>query len=321
MATIPKKKIIIDDESPERPELPKPEATQKISQKSSAKSGTNSTQKSGHPQKPIQKSTSSQKHSQKVNQSTQKPSLPTKKPQPSGQKSTQKQTTQKPTNKKQKSRSSSSSSSSSGSSSYSSSSGSSSYTSSSGSSSSSSSSLKEKDKKAKKSKKESPKKLLSHKTQRPKESKSKKVLKPVSSLVNQLLKRWWYALPMWPPEDYDISSKLKEKKLRVVQLQDWKKEQNIDEKGFSKCFEMPGYKYVFLDYNGQTFDFRPIEGKPSYDNLKTKPESQLYELLIKALKKQIEELSKENSTQDIQLIKELQNELKLAEKNFNALKK
>jgi hypothetical protein len=31
-----------------------------------------------------------------------------------------------------------------------------------------------------------------------------KVLKTKDSLVNQFLKRWWYALPKWPPEDYDV---------------------------------------------------------------------------------------------------------------------
>ncbi len=32
---------------------------------------------------------------------------------------------------------------------------------------------------------------------------SGKVLKTKGSLVNQLLRRWWYALPKWPPEDFD----------------------------------------------------------------------------------------------------------------------
>ena len=32
---------------------------------------------------------------------------------------------------------------------------------------------------------------------------SPKVLKTKNSLVSQLLTRWWYALPKWPPEDFD----------------------------------------------------------------------------------------------------------------------
>jgi hypothetical protein len=36
-----------------------------------------------------------------------------------------------------------------------------------------------------------------------KSSTGSKVLKTKNSLVSQLLKRWWYALPKWPPEDFD----------------------------------------------------------------------------------------------------------------------
>ena len=53
------------------------------------------------------------------------------------------------------------------------------------------------------------------------------------NLVYQLLKRWWYALPKWPPENYDPTPKLNEHKLRVVQLSEYKKEPNIDENNFT----------------------------------------------------------------------------------------
>ncbi len=36
-----------------------------------------------------------------------------------------------------------------------------------------------------------------------KKEKSGKILKTKGTLVNQLLRRWWYALPKWPPEDFD----------------------------------------------------------------------------------------------------------------------
>jgi hypothetical protein len=32
---------------------------------------------------------------------------------------------------------------------------------------------------------------------------TKKILKPKSSLVNQVLRRWWYALDEWPPKNYN----------------------------------------------------------------------------------------------------------------------
>lgn len=36
-----------------------------------------------------------------------------------------------------------------------------------------------------------------------KSASSSKVLKTKNSLVSQLLKRWWFALPKWPPENFD----------------------------------------------------------------------------------------------------------------------
>ena len=153
-----------------------------------------------------------------------------------------------------------------------------------------------------------------------KKPKKTMIMKPKSSLVYQILRRWWYALPKWPPENYDPSEKLKENKLRVVQLADWKKEPNVDENNFNKCFELSGFKYVYLDVNGMTHDFRPQENKPSYNCLMKKPDKELYQLLVTALKKQLEEINALNSKQNSNLIKDLQNELKLAENNLNKIK-
>ena len=207
---------------------------------------------------------------------------------------------------------------------YSSSSGSSS---SSSDSSSSSSSSERRKKKVKPSSSSNKKKHISSSNHKASSSKSKfkssgdkKVLKTKSSLVFQILKRWWYALPKWPPENYNPSEALKNNKLRVVQLTDWKKEPNVDENDFYKCFELPGFKYVFLDANGKTHDLRPQENKPSYNSLMKISEPKLYELLVIALKKQIEEIKKTESNQNGNLIKDLQNELRLAENNFNKIK-
>ena len=41
--------------------------------------------------------------------------------------------------------------------------------------------------------------------------------------MHQLLQRWWYALPKWPPDNLDVSEKLKENKLRLVEEKNWKK--------------------------------------------------------------------------------------------------
>ena len=186
------------------------------------------------------------------------------------------------------------------------------------SSSSSEEEIKKVKKKEKKKEKNSPKKKIKKKEEK---KNTNKILKPKSILVYQLLKRWWYALPKWPPENYDCSNKLNEQKLRVVNLIDWKKESKLDENNFEKCFELPGYKFVFCDSQGKIYDFRPEENKPSFNNLMKLSDQKLYEYLIIALKKQIEILEKEDiNTNNKELINELKEELEKNERIYSRIK-
>ena len=149
----------------------------------------------------------------------------------------------------------------------------------------------------------------------------KKSLKPKGNLVMDILKRWWYVLPEWPPENYDTSEKLKENKLRLVKIIDWKKEPKFDKDNLEKCYELPGYKYVYVNTEGKVFDFRPEEGKPSYKNLIQLPDVKLYEYLTKALKGQLEELEKRNNVLEKDLRKIIKEQYDKAEKNFERYKK
>ena len=36
-------------------------------------------------------------------------------------------------------------------------------------------------------------------------------------LVDEFAKRWWYALPQWPPEDYDYQSELSKRGFELVE--------------------------------------------------------------------------------------------------------
>ena len=152
-------------------------------------------------------------------------------------------------------------------------------------------------------------------------STKKTTLKPKGSLVYDLLERWWYALPTWPPENYDTSEKLKENKLRLVKISDWKKEPKLDKDNYEKCFELPGFKYVYLNTDGKVFDLRPEEGKPSYNNLKKLSDVKLSEYLVKALKNQLDELEKRNSVLEKELRKNIKEKLDKAERNLARLKK
>jgi len=41
-------------------------------------------------------------------------------------------------------------------------------------------------------------------------------LKTKKALIYDVLKRWWYCLPDWPPRDFDYSETLVERNLREV---------------------------------------------------------------------------------------------------------
>jgi hypothetical protein len=145
-------------------------------------------------------------------------------------------------------------------------------------------------------------------------------LKPKGVLVYELLKRWWYALPPWPPQNYDTSEKLKQNKLRLVKISDWKREPKYDNDNLEKCFELPGYKYVYLNNDGKIFDLRPEEGKPSYNNLIKLPDVKLHEYLVTALKGQLAELEKRNLINEIELRKTIKEKLDKEEKTLMRLK-
>lgn len=68
-------------------------------------------------------------------------------------------------------------------------------------------------------------------------------------LIDELAVRWWYALPKWPPENYDYTQKLRENGLRKVEIKHWKMEvEELD--GLKKVFELETFPGVFKDSLG-----------------------------------------------------------------------
>lgn len=127
-------------------------------------------------------------------------------------------------------------------------------------------------------------------------------------LVAAILCRWWHALPDWPPPDTDYQSLLKERKLRLVEIDDWEDAPDIDENGYSKVFQLSNYTGVFRDSKGTAHDLRPLENKPCYSNLIKMDEDKLYKLLVTALENQIKTLE-DNPQNHSKLINELKREL------------
>ena len=147
------------------------------------------------------------------------------------------------------------------------------------------------------------------------------ILKRKKYYVYQLLQRWWYTLPKWPPENLDMSEKLKENKLRLVEEKNWKKEVEINSDDFKKCIELPGYKYIYITKDGKVYDFRPEKDKPSFNNLMKFSDIELHKHLVNALKKQLEELDKRNYFSEKNLRQNIRNQLAIAKLNLKRIQK
>ncbi|KAF4748869.1 hypothetical protein FOZ63_020153, partial [Perkinsus olseni] len=57
-------------------------------------------------------------------------------------------------------------------------------------------------------------------------------------LVSEVLCRWWYAMPPWPPANFDYEKELERQGFRVVGLQDWEEEDDIDQEGRGKVYPL-----------------------------------------------------------------------------------
>ena len=147
------------------------------------------------------------------------------------------------------------------------------------------------------------------------------ILKRKKYYVYQLLQRWWYALPKWPPDDLDVTEKLRENKLRLVEEKNWKKEVELTSDDFKKCIELPGYKYVYMTKDGKIYDFRPEKDKPSFTNLMKMSDLELHRHLVNALKKQLEELDKRNYYTEKELRQNIRNQLVIAKLNLKHIQK
>ena len=153
-----------------------------------------------------------------------------------------------------------------------------------------------------------------------KKSNKRTILKRKKYYVHQLLQRWWYALPKWPPENLDVSEKLRENKLRLVEEKNWKKEIELNSDDYIKCIELPGYKYVYITKEGKIYDFRPQEGKPSFNNLMKLSDIELHQYIVTALKNQLNDLEKNNFFSEKKLRNDIRYQLKIAKNNLSNLK-
>ena len=117
-----------------------------------------------------------------------------------------------------------------------------------------------------------------------------RVPKTKFELIRAILERWWYGMADWPPKT-NYNEKLKEKKLRLISLEDWNLAPEV-ENGLIKVKKVENYKGIFQNTTGKLYDLRVEEGKPSFNNMKKKDNLELAILLKKCIEGQIKVLEK-----------------------------
>mmetsp|Transcript_44941 Transcript_44941/g.79643 ORF Transcript_44941/g.79643 Transcript_44941/m.79643 type:complete len:422 (+) Transcript_44941:148-1413(+) len=106
-------------------------------------------------------------------------------------------------------------------------------------------------------------------------------------LVAQLLCRWWYVLPEWPPKGFDYEKELARRLLRCVPIEQWDTEPELDSAGLRKVYALSQFPGRYRNSAGMLLDLRPVEGRPSYDRFITKSVPELYRLLLVAYRNQL----------------------------------
>jgi hypothetical protein len=137
-------------------------------------------------------------------------------------------------------------------------------------------------------------------------------------LVAEVLCRWWYVLPPWPPVDFDAQAELWSRGCRCVPVEAFEYEPEIDEHGRKKVFAVTGFPGVFRDEQGLLMDVRPEEGRPSYDQLIKRPMAELHRLLIQAYNSQLAELEAQPLTGFMaeENLRQLRKQAKLAQSSM-----
>lgn len=129
-------------------------------------------------------------------------------------------------------------------------------------------------------------------------------------MVADLLCRWWYVLPDWPPADFDYAKALERNNLRVVTLDRWEEEPDKNSKGMMKCYALTQYEGVYRDADGTLRDLRPKEGKPCFTEFMGKTEKELKSLIVAAIQAQLAILENSNERYVDETIVDLKDKLK-----------
>lgn len=100
-------------------------------------------------------------------------------------------------------------------------------------------------------------------------------------------------MPPWPPEDFNYQDALAARGYRCVPVQAFHLEPELDDRGRRKAFALPAWRGLYRTEDGGLVDVRPLEGKPSYQQLMLKKEPELHRLLVAAFQGQLAALDEQ----------------------------
>ena len=101
--------------------------------------------------------------------------------------------------------------------------------------------------------------------------------------VDELAKRWWYALPDWPPVDFNYTKELAKNGFRLVDSESFRAAAEFDPRtGLKKVYAIECYEGIFRDLQGNMYDLRPKEMAPTLMNFQRMAPENLRKLLLTA---------------------------------------
>ena len=109
--------------------------------------------------------------------------------------------------------------------------------------------------------------------------------------VDEFAKRWWYALPVWPPADYDYQAALKRHNFRELEPAAFRSEADV-KGGLRKVMGNEYYEGIYTDSAGRVYDLRPKETMPSLSNFQKMDMDRQRKLLRTSYERQSEAITK-----------------------------
>jgi len=127
------------------------------------------------------------------------------------------------------------------------------------------------------------------------------------ALISDILCRWWYVFPKWPPgpEEFDYAKALRKLGYKEVPISEWMNHQDPDPEGLKKVYQLGQFPGIFRNAQQEMLDMRPKNTCPCYANLQRQDITQLFKYAIRAYENQIDVLYQVKGHKYQQLIEKL----------------